>query len=145
MSFTYIGPDRLLHYVIALSIFLGGTLTWLCVYLLYNKYFIDGKDPSIQAVKDMEDIKSIILTMAILLFFVGFILIFNYYEIYNNRLPKNKRVKIPKPVSWFANDVLAIGEYIHLGLYAFMLYRLSTLVALPKLNEVNNSKEPPSS
>ena len=68
--------------------------------------------------------------MAILLFFVGFILIFNYYEIYNNRLPKNKRVKIPKPVSWFANDVLAIGEYIHLGLYAFMLYRLSTLVAL---------------
>ena len=135
MAFTYIGPDQLLHYPIAGSIFFGGTLTWLAVYLLYDKYFIDDKE--------LENFKSVVYTMAILLFFLILILIFNLFTIYNNRLPKNKKTKIPKQIIWFSNDLLAIGEYVHLGLYAYMLYKLSTYVALPKLDELNGSNEPP--
>jgi hypothetical protein len=135
MAFTYIGPDQLLHYPMALTIFIGGTLTWLAVYMIYDKYFIDDQT--------LEELKRVVITMAIILFLLAILIIFNLYTVWNNRQPKNKRTKIPPPIVWFFNDLLAIGEYIHLSLYALLLYKLSTFKALPKLDELNKSNEPP--
>lgn len=118
--FTYVGPDQKLHYPLAASIFIGGTIIQFLILNLYEKYF-ENEDV-------LETYNSLINTMVIFAILLTFILMFSLY------IMTLKPKSVPKQLSWLLSDVLAISEYIHLIIYGILIFMFSTFAALPDLN-----------
>lgn len=122
--FTYYGPNCDIHYVLASSIFIGGTIIQFIILSLYNEYY--ENEPVLETYKSLVD-TMIIFAILIVLNFAA-----TLYIKYN----KNK---IPKQVSWLLSDFLAISEYTHLIVYGILLYMFSTFAGLPDLDSPRSS------
>jgi len=116
--FLYIGPNQSLHYPLAASIFIGGTIIQYFILELYNEYFEND-----QVLKTYQ---SLVMTMIIFAILITICLMFSFYTMHKPKMFHKKIVR-------FLSDILALSEYVHLILYGILLYMFSTFAALPSV------------
>ena len=115
--FTFIGPKNPWHYVLALIIFIGGTIVQYLIINLYEDCFKDNHILNVYS--------SIVDTMV---FFVGIMIFTISISFIVGKISKKYR-----PISLLMGDTMAIAEFVHLTLYGILLYMFSTFVALPDI------------
>jgi hypothetical protein len=126
--FTFVGPNNFYHFPLAAVVFSSATIIWYFIKLLYEKYFIDENN-------DLNNFVSFVYLILGSEIFLLIVIFINFYLRYR------KGKKVPNIITYLFDDLLALGEYIHLFLFCVLLYYFSTFVALPTLDPPNSSND----
>lgn len=124
-TLLYVGPSKPIHYILAIIMFLGSIYMFYLIHNIYKIYFYDNE----------EEILDTYYQFTVVAYIFGSLLtiIFIWYFLKLTLFPKFKLSVKNRVYQWLLTDILAISEYVMLGIIGILLYLFAIFPPIPKL------------